>query len=161
MRSLIVVLLALAALPLFSAVEYSEKEWRIRPWEIIKGQIKPHSDPLWVVDKDSIDGWKVSGAGGEISKTSVTKLWGNEVAKVTFPKGGSLTITPGKPIEVPKKVDGFDLWIFGPINGPPGAAPKIDLQIVDADNKNYKLRLSGTGSRWDYKRWWGSMRRGF
>lgn len=142
---------------LFSFVlqaEYSESEWRIRPWEIIRG-LKPHSQTLWQLDRDGLEGWSVKGADAELSTTDVTKLWGENVVKMTFPKGGSATVTLPTPLEIKEEVNGLDLWLYGPINKSVGARPDLSFLITDATGKKIKLPSVGSGSRWDLKRWWG------
>ena len=154
-RRLLLLMLTVTALCMTAgSAEYSKSEWRVRPWEIING-LKPHSDTIWQLDKDSLQGWKVSGAGAELSETSVTKLWGEKVAKLTFPKGGSVTVFLPEPIKFNQKIDGFDLWIYGPINNGVGTRPDLTFLISDADGRKIRVDSMGMGSRWNRVRWWG------
>ena len=90
MNKFCLALLGIVALTLGSAQAYEKSEYKVRPWEIING-LQPYSEQLWQTDADGIAGWKATN-GGVLSETSLTKLWGEKVAKLTFPKGGSVTI---------------------------------------------------------------------
>ncbi len=137
-----------------AAAAYSPSEWRVRPWEIING-LQPHSQTLWQLDKGSLKGWKVSGGGAELSATDLTKLWGEKVAKLTFPKGGSVTVTLPEPVKLNEKVDGLDLWIYGPVNNGVGTKPEMSFLISDVNGRKIRVRADGMGSRWNRVRWWG------
>jgi len=129
---------------------YDKSEYTVRPWEIING-MQPHSQLLWDVDKHGVDKWKVSGKG-KLSTTSLTKLWGEKVAKLDLPTNGSVTLRLPEPIVINAGTgDGIDLWVFGPV----GSRPKIDFMLRDADNKVVKMPSSGLGSSWANRRWWG------
>ena len=88
MNKFCLALLGIVALTLGSAQAYEKSEYKVRPWEIING-LQPYSEQLWQTDADGIAGWKATN-GGVLSETSLTKLWGEKVTKLTFPKGGNL-----------------------------------------------------------------------
>ena len=144
---LLVLCMAMAACTLQG---YDEKEYTVRPWEIIKG-LQPHSKLLWDMQQNGIKDWRVSGKG-KLSTTNITKLWGEEVAKLELPASGSLTVRLPKPIVInANEGDGLDLWIFGPA----GSRPKIDFMLKDAEGMTYRMPTSGLGSTWANRRWWG------
>ena len=90
-------LLGMAAMQLAAEPpKYNESEWKIRPWEIIRG-LQPRSELLWHADQGDLAKWKATN-GGVLSETAITKLWGNKVAKLTFPRGGSVTVKPPVPL---------------------------------------------------------------
>jgi len=145
--------LAAAVLSIHAAA-YEKSEYKVRPWEIING-LKPYSKALWQADNGDISKWRASN-GGVLSESNVTKLWGNKVAKLTFPRGGSVTITPPKPLVIKEKVYGVELYMYGPLNGRVGAVPVTSLVIEDKNKKIIRLNLTGSGSRWAGYRWWGA-----
>ena len=131
------------------AMGYDESEWRVRPLEFIQG-LQPHSALLWDCEKGDLGKWQVS-AGGKLSLTDKTKLWGETVARLDLPPNGAVTLTPPEPIVIAEKVAGIDLWLFGPS----GPAPTTTVALEDANGVRHKVTLSGTGSRWAKVRWWG------
>jgi len=134
---------------LFSAVHaYDQSEWRIRPWEIIQG-LKPHSDLVWDMTRGDLAKWKVSGKG-KLSSTNITKLWGEEVARLDLPSSGAVTLTLPQPLSI-KDADGLDMWIYGPASN----IPAIEFVIKDARNMTFRVATCGCGSRWAKQRWWG------
>jgi len=142
----------LAAVVMCAAVvsAYDKSEYTVRPWEIING-MQPHSKLLWDVEKNGISGIRVSGKG-KLSTTSLTKLWGEKVAKLDLPATGSVTLRLAKPIIIQAgEGDGLDLYIFGPA----GSRPKIDFMLRDANNMVFRMPTSGLGSTWANRRWWG------
>ena len=144
---------AVMALSLHAA-PYSKSEYQIRPWEIING-LQPYSQAIWQADNGDIKKWRASN-GGVLSESSLTKLWGEKVAKLTFPRGGSVTITPPQPLVIKEKAYGVELYMYGPLNGKVGAVPVTSLDICDKNNRRIRLTLTGSGSRWASKRWWGA-----
>ncbi len=136
------------------AAGYSRDEWRVRPWEIING-LKPHSRTLWQLDRNSLKGWMASGGDAALAATSETKLWGETVAKLTFPKGGSVTVKLPQSLKIDDPVDGLDLWIYGPVNNGVGSSPELSFLISDASGRKIKIPAVGMGSRWAKLRWWG------
>ena len=156
MKPRITLLCALLSAALFAAPAAPKPEWQIRPWEILQG-LKPKGVQLWRLDKDGIDGWKVSGCGATLDTTDLTKLWGEKVARVTYTKTGpSLTVTPAQPIAIPADADGIELWLFGPANKGQGSKPQVTMLFVDANGKQRRVNPVGNGSRWAKNRWWGT-----
>ena len=153
MNKFYLALLGAAALTLCPVQAYEKSEYKVRPWEIING-LQPYSEQLWQTDADGISGWTASN-GGVLSETSITKLWGEKVTQLTFPKGGNVTVRPGKELIIKEKVDGIDFYMYGPLNGGVGALPGVTLEIVDAKKMIHRVKLSGAGSRWAQQRWWG------
>ena len=60
MKKLSLLLLGGIVLTAGSLLAYDEKEYTVRPWEIIKG-LQPHSKLLWDMQQDGIKDWRVSG----------------------------------------------------------------------------------------------------
>jgi len=137
-----------------TAAAYSENEWKVRPWEIIKG-LQPQGKTLWRMDRDTLKGWTVSRGDAKLSAADLTKLWGESVAKLTYTKGGTLTVTPPAPITVAAPADGLELWVFGPRQTRQGAVPQMSFRCSDASGRKFNLNATGGGSRWAGQRWWG------
>ncbi len=153
MKPRIALFCALLSAALFAA---PKPEWQIRPWEILQG-LKPKGVQLWRLDKDGLEGWKVSGCGATLDTTDLTKLWGEKVARVTFTKEGALlTVTAARPIAIPDDADGLEIWLFGPVNKGFGSKPRISVLVTDANGKSHRISATGCGSRWAQKRWWGT-----
>ncbi|MBO7327263.1 MAG: hypothetical protein J6W00_00655 [Lentisphaeria bacterium] len=133
-----------------SALSYDKSEYKVRPWEIIQG-LQPHSQLLWDMSSGGIGMWQVSGKA-KLSSANFTKLWGENVAKLDLPPGGSVTLNLTKPITIKSgEGDGLEIYLFGPL----GSSPQIDFMLKDANGKTYRMLSSGTGSNWSVYRWWG------
>ena len=147
--------LTLAAGAALTACAYSESEWKVRPWEIIRG-LQPQGKTLWRMDRDALEGWTVSRADAKLSSADLTKLWGESVAKLSYAKGGTLTVTPKEPITVAEPADGLELWLYGPLQSRrQGPVPEMSFRCSDASGRKFNLKTAGGGSRWAAKRWWG------
>lgn len=133
---------------------YDVSEWQVRPWEIIKG-LKPQGKTLWQLDKDGLDSLECTGADAVLSVTESTKLWGEHVVKMTFPKGGEVQVSFTTPIPVTTKADGIELWLYGPYQNGPGSNPVITFDITDSNGKKINIKTCGGGTRWNSQRWWG------
>ncbi|MBO5721535.1 MAG: hypothetical protein J6S19_00325, partial [Lentisphaeria bacterium] len=70
-----------------SALSYDKSEYKVRPWEIIQG-LQPHAQLLWDMSSGGIGMWQVSGKA-KLSSANFTKRWGENVAKLDLPPGGS------------------------------------------------------------------------
>ena len=84
--------------PLVNGKTYSETEYNIRPWEIIKG-LQPHSKLLWDTDNNGIDAFTVS-SNSKLTVWDKTKLWGNTVTRIDLPTSGSVTLRLKNPIQI-------------------------------------------------------------
>ncbi|MBO4492111.1 MAG: hypothetical protein J5944_12225 [Lentisphaeria bacterium] len=137
---------------LAGSLSAAKPEWQRRPYEIITGQLKsPHCDVLLHAQDLPVETCQVSG-GAELSLTDEAVLWKDKSAKLTIPAGeGTYTVTFPEPIPVPEKVDGLELWTFGPRSV---YVKQFFVEIKDAAGKAVKVRLTGGSSR-NYRRaWW-------
>ena len=122
-----------------------------RPFEITVLGLKPRSTVIWDISKGDLNKWRTTGVL-KLSSSDVAKLWNEQTVRADILRNGSSTITPPAPLPIPDNADGLELWFYGPRN----RAPRVFIMVGDANNRRYKIRLSGSGSRWDYKRWWGA-----
>ncbi|MBE6381372.1 MAG: hypothetical protein E7047_10640, partial [Lentisphaerae bacterium] len=125
-------------------------EWRKRPFEITQG-FKPRSAKIWDISCGDLDKWQVRGVL-KLSAYDKVKLWNEQTVRADVTRNGSATLTPPSPLAIPDDSDGLELWFYGPRN----SAPRVFITVSDANNRRYKLKLAGSGSRWDYRPWWGA-----
>ncbi|MBE6370175.1 MAG: hypothetical protein E7056_08470 [Lentisphaerae bacterium] len=134
----------------FSIWADNRPEWRKRPFEITQG-FKPRSTVIWDIAKGDLEKWSVRGVL-KLSAFERVKLWNDQTVRADVQKNGSATLIPPAPLAIPDDSDGLELWFYGPRN----SAPRVFITVGDANNRRYKLKLSGSGSRWDYRPWWGA-----
>ena len=130
----------------------TKPEWQRRPYEIITGELKaPHCDVLLHTQDLPVEKCQVNG-GAELSLTDEAVLWKEKSAKLTIPPGaGTYTVTFPEPIPVTGKVDGMELWTFGPRSV---YVDQFFVNIKDATGKAARIQIRGGSSCMYHRAWW-------